>query len=163
MNRTAQFQIIFEQMSCDARLSALHVALYHSVLRCWKKAKGASECKVNDIALREASKIHSTSVYHRCLKELEEWGYLRYFPSQLPGLDSMVILTGISAGSPRTKRRRSQSQKTVLPRVNKQADVWPEMDFNTPNQAILIKLAQLIAQAAIQILIAHLNKYVDLF
>ena len=162
MNRPAQFRIIFELMSRDARLSALHVALYHSMLRCWRNAKGAVEFKIKDATLREASKIHSIRAYQRCLKELEEWGYLRYFPSQLPGLDSRISLTGIDTNSPRTKRWRSQSKKTVLPTVNKQADAWPEMDLNTPKQAILIKLAQLIAQVAIQLLIAHLNKYVDL-
>jgi len=110
--------------------------------------------------LREISKIPSVLLYQRCLKEL---GYLRYFPSQQPEMESIISLTGISSCFPPERKRVNKTKKIVIPAVNKQAGVWPELDLHTSGQGVFIKLAQLVAQAAIQILISHLNKYIELF
>jgi hypothetical protein len=163
MNRQAQLRNFFEKTSRDARLSTLHVALYHTLLIYWMTNKGKAEFKINDVLLRKAGKIPSMLLYQRCLKELEEWGYLRYFPSQQPEMESIVSLTGIFGCSVPGRKRIGKTRKMVLPAVNKRAGAWPELDMHPSGQGVFIKLAQLLAQAAIQILISHLNKYIDLF
>lgn len=163
MNRQTQLRNFFEKTSRDTRLSTLHVALYHALLIWWRTNKDTAEFKINDGLLRKASKIPSILLYQRCLKELEEWGYLHYFPSQQPEKESIISLTGISTCRVPGKKQIGKTKKIVLPAVNKQAGAWPELDMHTSGQGVFIKLAQLIAQAAIQILISHLNKYIDLF
>jgi hypothetical protein len=38
------------------------------------------------------SKIGSRTTYHRCMKELDNWGYLNYIPSHNPLKGSRVVM-----------------------------------------------------------------------
>ena len=38
--------------------------------------------------------IGSIATYHKCIKQLKEFGYLEYFPSYDPSLGSQIYLNG---------------------------------------------------------------------
>jgi len=47
----------------------------------------------------ETAKIGSNTTYHRCIRELDEWKYINYFPSQNPHIGSVVQMTIFFAGT----------------------------------------------------------------
>lgn len=65
----------------DDRLNATHVSLYFSLFQIWNSSHFAKTFFINRQELMNASKIGSKGTYHKCLKDLDAWGYLDYFPS----------------------------------------------------------------------------------
>jgi hypothetical protein len=73
---TADYTIWLRRMSKDKRLLATHISLYTALFVCWQRLG--------------FSKIASVATYHKCIKELDEFGYIHYQPSYHPKLGSQV-------------------------------------------------------------------------
>ncbi|MES2731910.1 MAG: hypothetical protein V4714_09180 [Bacteroidota bacterium] len=166
MTRTAQLRLIFDRLAADERLDSTHVALFSMLTRHWKEAKYAQPFPLNDWQVRQTSKIRSLGTYQHCLKELEVWGYVRYFPSQEPDQAGVVSLCGVEemtvTGCGRKRKRRLKN--TVLPQI---LDLPREVELVTSEeigkQVNWMRLTQLIIQASIQLLLVALNKHLNIF
>lgn len=76
----------------DFRLTALHMALYISLFQLWYKNNCQDPISFSKQELMKASKIGGRATYHRCMKELHDYGYISYVPSHHPILGSIVFL-----------------------------------------------------------------------
>lgn len=74
----------------DDRLNATHISLYMALFQEWNCSRFASDFFINRYEIMRASKIASKTSYHRCLKELHGWGYIKYFPTRNPYKSSKV-------------------------------------------------------------------------
>lgn len=82
----------YEKAKADNRISPVHIALYFALLN------EASKSGVNLIIpvrsrLMVLSKVYSTVTYHRCLRELHEYGYIIYRPSYVAGMTRIELIT----------------------------------------------------------------------
>ncbi|GAB2686691.1 hypothetical protein GCM10027037_05870 [Mucilaginibacter koreensis] len=78
------------QMSKDERLSATHVSLFTGLFVHWQRNGFASPFAITRKALMAYSKIASIATYHKCIRELDAYGYISYQPSYHPKLGSQV-------------------------------------------------------------------------
>lgn len=65
----------------DFRVSSNHIAIYMSLIQ-----HRLNKCFVNPIQayrheITSLAKISSPYTYHKCIKELSEYGYIKYEPS----------------------------------------------------------------------------------
>lgn len=81
----------FIRSSSDHRMGPHHVALYMALFQQWCINNGKSPIAVTQVQLRQVAKIGRTT-YHKCMRELEAYGYIRYVPSYSPVLGSLVYL-----------------------------------------------------------------------
>lgn len=81
----------FVRASGDHRVGPHHVALYVALFQQWCYNNGKSPITVTQVQLRQCAKIGRTT-YHKCMRELEEYGYIKYVPSYSPVLGSLVSL-----------------------------------------------------------------------
>ena len=92
MNSIQQLNRFLDATGNDHRISATHISLYLSLFQSWL----VNECKDPVyIARREimkAAKINGIATYHKCIKELNEFGYIRYSPSHHPVSKSKVFI-----------------------------------------------------------------------
>jgi len=58
------------------------------------------------------SKIGSKSTYHRCLKDLDVYGYIKYLPSHNPYRGSKIKLTKIKTSSGQAMYQQSPKNET---------------------------------------------------
>jgi hypothetical protein len=74
----------------DCRITTAHISVYASL---WKKWEDM-ECKQSLIffsyEIMPLCKISSYSTYHKIIKQLHEYGYIKYTPSYNHFLGSMV-------------------------------------------------------------------------
>ena len=84
----------------DNRLNATHVSLYFSLFQTWNSCHFAKTFYINRQELMNASKIGSKGTYHKCLKDLDAWGYLGYFPSNNSYKGSEVSMKTFSYPKP---------------------------------------------------------------
>jgi hypothetical protein len=87
---TADYTKWLRRMSKDQRLLATHISLYTALFVCWQRQGFAQPFSVNRKELMGFSKIASVATYHKCIKELDEFGYIHYQPSYHPKLGSQV-------------------------------------------------------------------------
>jgi hypothetical protein len=74
----------------DERLFATHVSLFTALFVQWQRNRFISPFRVTRKELMAFSKIASIATYHKCIRELDEFGYIRYQPSYHPALGSLV-------------------------------------------------------------------------
>lgn len=90
MNYIKQLNAAFEKFFFDDRLNPTHISLYMALFQEWNSSRFATEFYVNRRDLMCVAKIGSKSTYHRCVVELDKWGYLSYFPSNNPYKGSKI-------------------------------------------------------------------------
>lgn len=81
---------LLHRMSKDERLNATHISLFTGLFVHWQRSGFVSPFQVTRKVLMGYSKIASIATYHKCIKELDEYGYIRYQPSYHPKLGSQV-------------------------------------------------------------------------
>ena len=68
----------------DDRLHATHVSLYISLFTLWNLNRFENPISINREEVMKISKIGSRNTYHKCLRDLDDYGYLEYEPSHNP-------------------------------------------------------------------------------
>jgi len=81
---------VFAQFSKDNRLNPTHISLYIGLFQLWNFNYFMEEFYINREEAMAYSKIGSKSTYHRCIRELSHWNYIRYIPSHNPFKGSRI-------------------------------------------------------------------------
>ncbi|GAA4429898.1 hypothetical protein GCM10023188_15880 [Pontibacter saemangeumensis] len=71
----------FAAILYDPRIGVSHIALYMALYRCWIKEGGTGPVSAFSHEIMPIAKIAGSATYHRVLRELDEYGYLKYEPS----------------------------------------------------------------------------------
>ncbi len=80
MEKLKPLDHFFTAVKNDGRISITHIGVYASIVQYWQQ----NDCKNPIVAfshqVNEIAKI-TTRTYRKCLKELSDYGYLKYMPS----------------------------------------------------------------------------------
>ena len=90
VNYIKHLETLFAKISLDDRLSSVHLGLYYSLFHQWNLAKFQNPISICRSELMLTSKVGSANTYTRCLRELNNWGYIDYKPSNNPCRGSLV-------------------------------------------------------------------------
>lgn len=86
----AAYGSLIKRMGKDQRVIATHVSLFTALFIQWQRSGFNSPFAVTRKDLMAYSKIASNATYHKCIKELDKYGYIRYQPSFHPGKGSLI-------------------------------------------------------------------------
>ncbi len=92
VNYIKQLEAVTLRMSDDTRLNSSHVSMYLALFLIWNHHRFQNPLSINRSEVMKVSKIGSANTYTRCLKQLDEWGYIQYLPSFNPLRGSLVNL-----------------------------------------------------------------------
>ncbi|MDX1828835.1 MAG: hypothetical protein R3342_04735 [Lutibacter sp.] len=90
INYIKHLNSVFQQFSKDSRLNPTHISLYIGLFYIWNYNRFPDSFFINREEVMSQSKIGSKSTYHRCIKELSHWKYVKYYPSHNPFKGSKV-------------------------------------------------------------------------
>lgn len=76
----------------DTRLSCTHMSLYFVLFEFWLRNKCQNPINITRKSVMKLAKLKSTATYHKCISELQEFGYVKYFPSFHPTFGSTITL-----------------------------------------------------------------------
>ena len=93
VNYIIQLNSVHELFNEDARVKQGHITLYLAFLQKWNREFFSKRITVNRSLIMERAKIKSKTTYHKCLNDLNHWGYLSYFPSYHPKKGSKIEMT----------------------------------------------------------------------
>ena len=81
---------LLNSIRTDERLLATHISLFTALFVQWQWNDFKSPFPITRKELMTYSKIASIATYHKCIRELDEYGYIRYQPSFDPIRGSLV-------------------------------------------------------------------------
>lgn len=81
MNYIRHLNGFFARLAEDKRMSSYHISLYFALFQQWNADRFGEQFVIGRAETMEISRLGSVNTYARCMKELSEWGYIRYIPS----------------------------------------------------------------------------------
>jgi hypothetical protein len=82
----------FLRLSNDARITVWHLSIYIAIFLRWREKGCNNWVRITRKEIMKSAHIGSTATYHKCLKQLKDFGYFDYFPSYDPSLGSQILL-----------------------------------------------------------------------
>ena len=98
MNYIKHLAGFFDRVASDERLNPTHVSMYVSLFQFWNASRFQNPISISRNELMKVSKISAKATYHKCMRELNDFGYLKYMPSYNPFKGSLVYLFNFQTG-----------------------------------------------------------------
>ena len=76
----------------DERITVWHMAIMQAIFQLATKNDASAPIFISRKRIMELAHILSYNTYHKCIDELQQFGYLQYVPSYHPGIRSRVFL-----------------------------------------------------------------------
>lgn len=124
MNYIRHLTGFFDLVIADERLNPTHISLYVALFQYWNVNRFRNPISISRSEIMKISKISAKGTYHKCMKELHEYGYIRYNPSYNPFRGSLVHLVNFENGKRRPNHRQvmnnnqSGDEQAVTPSLN---------------------------------------------
>lgn len=123
MNYIKHLTAFFEKVSQDYDLNPTHISLYVALFQSWNSKRFQNPITISRVDMMRTSKIGSLTMYHNCLKKLDDKGYIKYEPSNNPFKGSLVHIIElteafkIKKNSIKTKVKNEQVAKQANEQV----------------------------------------------
>jgi hypothetical protein len=98
MNYINHIRTFYSMAATDERLSANHISLYMALFQFWNLNRFENPFQINRFEVLQMCKIGSLNTYHKCLRDLDCFGYIQYIPSFNPLAGSLVNLYNFDTG-----------------------------------------------------------------
>jgi len=92
MNYIKHLTGFFDRVVPDDRLNPTHISLYLSLFQFWNVNRFQNPISICREEVMRVSKICAKATYHKCMKDLHNYGYVKYIPSYNPFKGSLVHL-----------------------------------------------------------------------
>lgn len=117
MNYISHLTAFFERASMDTRLNTTHISMYMSLFQFWNFNRFKNPISISRSEIMKVSKISAIATYHKCIKELNAFGYIIYEPSYNPFKGSLVKMLDFEKGkvaqSPQQAIHQSSSEQAL--------------------------------------------------
>lgn len=87
----------FMAIERDPRISITHIGIYAALLQYWKEHQYTNPIQVFSYEIMRIAKISASATYHKSIRDLSEYGYIRYEPSFKRNRGSKVYFFASSA------------------------------------------------------------------
>lgn len=85
----------YDAIAADTRIGASHISIYMALLQQWNMNGGANPLTIERATIMKVAKINARHTYNKCIKNLQELGYITYLPSLNQFTKSTVYLKAI--------------------------------------------------------------------
>ncbi len=92
MNNQHVFFTVFRVLAADQRISVWHFSIYMSFFHKWLANGFVNPIAISRKEIMGQTHIGSIVTYHKCIRQLREFGYIIYKPSYNPFVGSYVSL-----------------------------------------------------------------------
>src|SRR4030095_2289331 len=92
MEQLRELTNFYSAIKGDHRIGTTHISLYMALFQFYNLNKLENPIKITRTAVMEVAKISGLATYHKCMRDLVEYGYIQYIPSYNPSINSLVYL-----------------------------------------------------------------------
>lgn len=95
MGEVKELTSFFSAIREDNRIGISHISLYMALFQFYNLNKFENPILITRTAVMETAKINGLATYHKCIKDLADFGYIQYQPSYNPAIGSQVVLLNL--------------------------------------------------------------------
>ncbi len=92
MRQLQPVEDFFAAIAEDPRINTSHISLYMALLKLWGEHGGKNPVRVYSYEVMSVCKISGIATYHKSIRELHQYGYIRYVPSFYRYSRSLVFM-----------------------------------------------------------------------
>jgi len=92
MKNVQQLEILYNILRNDRRIRTVHISLYMAFFFLWSLKDFQNPISITRNEMMQIAKIGGYATYHKCIKDLQKYGYIQYLPSYHPALGSLVYV-----------------------------------------------------------------------
>ncbi len=92
MERVKELTSFYAAIRDDHRIGTTHISLYMALFQFYNLNLFSNPINITRTSLMEVAKISGLATYHKCIKDLHDFGYILYIPSYTPAIKSQVYL-----------------------------------------------------------------------
>lgn len=82
MDSLKLLSVFFESIENDFRIGSTHIAVFAALVEFWVQKGMINPIQAYSIEIQKIAKIVSPKTYHKCMRELDNYGYLIYVPTK---------------------------------------------------------------------------------
>lgn len=86
------FKRLITTLVKDCRITVWHMGTMIGIIQLATENNISACISISRRRVMECGHINNFVTYHKCIRELQEFGYIRYEPSYHPGIGSKVFL-----------------------------------------------------------------------
>ena len=113
MNYIKHLTGFFDRIIQDRNLNPTHISLYVALFQFWNINRFINPISITRDEVMRISKIASKATYHKCMRDLNDKGYVKYEPSYNPYKGSMVVLMDFSQYLKPVQKKASTTEKNL--------------------------------------------------
>lgn len=132
MNYIKHLTGFFIRIASEETIYPTHISLYLALFQSWNINRFKNPIAISRDEMMKTSRIASKATYHKCIKELQNMGFIDYLPSYNPYSGSEVILHDLSDRKAVFKSQTSSIIVQTIP-INNQANSNVTEQVNEPN------------------------------
>ena len=87
-----EFNSAFVQLLNDDRITVCHLSVYVALFFRWHQNAFNNPVSITRREIMKLAHIGSIATYHKCINELQQFGFIEYWPSYHPSLGSQIRL-----------------------------------------------------------------------
>lgn len=140
MNYIKHLTGFFDRIIPDRNLNPTHVSLYIALFQFWNVNRFRNPISITRDEVMRICKISSKATYHKCMRDLNDKGYVKYEPSYNPYKGSMVTLFDFSAYLKPVQKKETSTQKILSKNeqvMNKQGTASETSTGTSTEQALV--------------------------
>jgi hypothetical protein len=118
MNYIKHLTGFFKKTAAIENINPSDISLYLALFQCWNINRFKNPITINREEIMISSKIKSKATYHKCMKELQALGFIKYTPSFNPYLGSVVEIYNLSESA--NTGSKNESTYSKIEQVNSQ-------------------------------------------
>lgn len=81
MNYIRHLTDFYKRTGNDERLNPNHISLYMALFQFWNQTRFRNSFPICRMEVMQLSKISSLNTYHKSIRDLNDFGYIKYYPS----------------------------------------------------------------------------------
>ena len=82
MEQLQQLSDFFKAIQNDPKIGPVHIGLYAALLHCYVINGCTNPIRAYSYEIMKLVKVSGRCTYVKCIKELDDWGYLTYHPTR---------------------------------------------------------------------------------
>ncbi len=95
MHQLKPLSDFFSAIDKDPRISITHIGVYAALLQYWSENHYENPVYVFSYEIMKIAKISASTTYHKSIRDLSSYGYIRYEPSYKRNKGSKVYFNTI--------------------------------------------------------------------
>jgi hypothetical protein len=92
MEKVKELTNFYSAIRDDPRIGATHISLYMALFQFYNLNQFRNPVEITRGSVMAVAKINGLATYHKCIKDLDDFGYIQYLPSYNPAISSRVHL-----------------------------------------------------------------------